>query len=401
VTAGEVVMPVKTRASYRPFQYLEPDTDYREFRLAKELERVPSRAYPLEPEQERRLASILEGAPLVSSHDHCIVMPDDMSEIHEYARERRSWTGYEGLAAAGVDVVLEAFLDGMGGWRWDDVVFDLGMRYSDIAHQDFVYRAETIADLERAKPSGRCALVSTLEAATPIEDDVDRVDVLYGLGVRVMGITYSESNALGTGLREERDGGLTDLGQAVVRRMNRLGMTIDVSHCSDRTSLDTIEMSERPILITHAGARRLWNTKRMKPDEVLRACAAKGGVIGVEAAPHTTLTEKNPRHSVESVMEHVAYCVELMGVDHVGLGPDTLFGDHVGLHKAFAAALSISRIQKGVTYTPVPYVEGMESPAEAMPNAARWLVAHGYPDTDTAKILGGNVLRVLRQTWAR
>jgi membrane dipeptidase len=394
-------MPSKTRAPYRPFEYLEAGADYREFALAKELDRVPSKPYSLDPEQAKRLARILETAPLVSSHDHCIVMPDDIGQIHEYARERRTWTGYAGLAAAGVDVVLEAFLDGMGGWRWDDVLFDLGMRYSDIAHQDFVYRAETAADLERAKPAGKCALVATLECATMIEDDIDRVDVLYGFGVRVMGVTYSESNGLGSGLREGRDGGLTDLGRATVRRMNKIGMTVDVSHCGDQTSLDTIEASEQPILITHAGARALWNTKRMKPDDVLMACAAKGGVIGIEAAPHTTLTLKHQLHSRESVMEHVAYCVELMGVDHVGLGPDTLFGDHVGLHKAFAAALSLSRIQQGVKYTPVTYVDGMESPAEAMPNAAQWLVAHGYKDTDVAKIVGGNVLRVLKATWAR
>lgn len=394
-------MPAKSRAPYRPFQYLEPGADYREFALAKELDRVPSKRYPLDSEQTKRLDAILATAPLVSSHDHCVVMPDDITEIHDYARERRTWMGYAGLAAAGVDVVLEAFLDGMGGWRWDDVLFDLGMRYSDIAHQDFAYRAETITDLERAEGSGKCAVVSSLECATMIEDDVDRVDVLYGFGVRVIGITYSESNGLGSGLREERDGGLTDLGRAAVVRMNKIGMTIDVSHCGDQTSLDTITASERPILITHAGARGLWNTKRMKPDEVLRACAAKGGVIGIEAAPHTTLTQKHPLHSIESVMEHVAYCVELMGVDHVGLGPDTLFGDHVGLHQAFAAALSISRIQQGVKYTPVPYVDGMESPAEAMPNAARWLVAHGYKDVDIAKILGGNVLRVLKESWAR
>src|SRR5207237_7159825 len=152
----------------------------------------------------------------------------------------------------------------MGGWRWDDVLFDLGMRYSDIAHQDFLYRAETKADLDRAKPAGKCALVSTLECATMIEDDVDRVDVLYGFGVRVMGITYSESNGLGSGLREERDGGLTDLGRATVRRMNKLGMTIDVSHCGDETSLETIETGERPILITQPCAHRMLESKRQK-----------------------------------------------------------------------------------------------------------------------------------------
>ena len=123
--------------------------------------------------------------------------------------------------------------------------------------------------------------------------------------------------------------------------MNKLGIAIDISHSGDQTSLDTIEASEKPIFITHAGARALWNTKRMKPDHVLKACADKGGVIGIEAAPHTTLTKKHPQHSIESFMQHFEYCANLLGIDHVAFGPDTLFGDHVALHHAFARQLSI------------------------------------------------------------
>jgi membrane dipeptidase len=227
------------------------------------------------------------------------------------------------------------------------------------------------------------------------------VDVLYGLGVRAMGITYSESNALGSGLKETGDGGLTQFGRRVVRRMNQLGMTIDTAHCGDRTAADAIEMSEKPTLISHVGARALWNTNRMMPDDVLRACGAKGGVIGVEAAPHTTLTHNHPLHSIESIMEHVEYIANLVGIDHVALGPDTLFGDHVGLHHAFASQLSISSAHAGPAYDEVEYVRGLENPAEVMPNVARWLVAHGYSDEDIAKVMGRNVLRVLEQTWAR
>lgn len=139
----------------------------------------------------------------------------------------------------------------------------------------------------------------------------------------------------------------------------------------------------------------------MKPDEVLDALAAKGGVIGIEAAPHTTLTKAHPSHSLESVMEHVAYCVERLGVDHVALGPDTLFGDHVGLHHVFAAQLSIGRVHEGVTFREVPYVAGMEDPGEAMRNAVKWMVKHAWSDDDVAKVAGGNVIRVLRETWAR
>ena len=392
---------------YRSFQYLRAGTDYREFRLAKDVGRVAEHDLGLSGEEAERAERLMAEDLIVSLHDHTAIAPEDPGELMEQRRSGRDATGYAGLARSGTDVFFENFMDGTAlitsrrGWKWDDIVFDLGMRFSDIAHQEMVYVATTVGDVLAAKASGRIAFVACLEAATAIENEVDRVDVLYGFGIRCMGITYSEANALGSGLREERDGGLTDLGREVVGRMNALGMTIDLAHVGDRTSLDTIELSDRPVLITHAGARTLWPTKRMKPDEVLRALAAKGGVIGIEAAPHTTITKKQPRHSIESVMEHVAYCVELLGIDHVGLGPDTLFGDHVGLHHVFADALSIGRITEGLEHPRVEYVAGMENPGEAMRNAVRWMVKHGWADADIAKVAGGNALRVLRETWAR
>ncbi|MGH2584625.1 MAG: dipeptidase, partial [Dehalococcoidia bacterium] len=198
---------------------------------------------------------------------------------------------------------------------------------------------------------------------------------------------------------EARDGGLTDLGRQAVRRMNQLGIAIDISHSGDQTSLDTIEVSEKPIFITHAGARALWNTRRMKPDEVLTACATKGGVIGIEAAPHTTLTERHRRHSIESVMEHFEYVAGLTGIDHVAFGPDTMFGDHVALHNLFARQLSIAQAHGEHDFERVEFVDGIENPAEAFPNIVRWLVTHGYSDEDIAKAIGGNIMRVLDEVW--
>ena len=400
-------MTRKRYDGYRSFQYLEAGTDYRAFALAKDVDRLPAYDDGLSEAQRQRVDVLMETHPVVSMHDHTAIAPEDPRELLEQRRQGRDWTGYAGLAASGTDVFFENFMDGTAlitskhGWKWDDIVFDLGMRFSDIAHQELVYVATTVEDVLAAKPSGRIAFVACLEAATAIENEVDRVDVLYGFGVRCMGITYSESNALGSGLREKHDGGLTDLGHAVVKRMNRLGMTIDLAHVGDRTSLDVIEASDRPVTITHAGARALWPTRRMKPDEVLRALAAKGGVIGIEAAPHTTISSLHPRHSLDSVMDHVEHCAELIGIDHVALGPDTLFGDHVGLHHAFADALSIGRIMEGVTYERVTHVEGMENPGEAMRNAVGWMVKRGWSDGDIAKVAGGNVIRVLRETWAR
>jgi membrane dipeptidase len=181
--------------------------------------------------------------------------------------------------------------------------------------------------------------------------------------------------------------------------MNQLGLAIDLSHSGDRTALDTIELSEKPVFITHAGARALWPSARLKPDDVIIACAQKGGVIGIEAAPHTTLTAKHARHSLASIMEHFEYCVDLVGIDHVTFGPDTLFGDHVGLHHAFAGQLSIAQSREGTSFEEVPYVDGIENPGEGFLNCARWMVSHGYGDGDIAKALGGNTLRVLREVW--
>src|SRR5262249_16429473 len=141
------------------------------------------------------------------------------------------------------------------------------------------------------------------------------------------------------------------------------------------------------------------NTNRLKPDNILKACAAKGGVIGIEAAPHTTLTEKNKTHTIESYMEHFEYVANLVGIDHVAFGPDTLFGDHVGLHHAFADALSIKAAHGKASFQEVESVKGIESPAEAFPNIVRWLVKHNYSDVDIAKVMGGNVMRVLEAVW--
>lgn len=400
-------MKIKPYNGYQSFQYLQPETDYKPFKLAKQVGRVEPYVYPVSEAQEAEVQRLLEAELVFSLHDHTFVMPEDPNLIFEYNRLGRNWTGYEGLSVSGLDVVVENFMDGTAmitsraGWKWTDVIHDIGIRFSDFAHQDLVCVAGTVEDIYRAKRENKIALIPCLEAATPIENELDRVDVLYGLGIRIMGITYSESNALGSGLREANDGGLTQFGRQVVRRMNRLGMTIDTSHCGDKTTLDTIEASEKPTFITHVGARGLWNTSRLKTDDALRACAAKGGVIGIEAAPHTTLTARHPRHSIESYMEHFEYIANLVGIDHVAFGPDTLFGDHVGLHHAFAAALSIGSIMKGMQFEEVPYVKGLENPAEVFPNVTRWLVAHGYKREEIAKVLGLNALRVLKETWAR
>ena len=270
-----------------------------------------------------------------------------------------------------------------GGWKWDDVLHDFGMRLCDLAHQDFVVHCLRTADLRRAHADERVAWVASMEGAAMIENELDRIDLLFGFGLRALGITYSEANALGSGLKEPRDGGLTVFGRQAVERMNRVGLLIDCSHCGDQTTLDTIEASEQPIVLSHIGARELWDSNRLAPDDVLVACAEKGGVIGIEAAPHTTLSPQHPRHSIESFMDHFEHVRALVGIDHVAFGPDTVFGDHVGLHRVYAANLSLKESraapgQRSAEFERVEYVRGLENPTEGSKNIVRWLVAHGY-----------------------
>lgn len=398
-------MQKKNYQGYKSFEYLEPGTDYKPYRLSKEFDRVEPFALPLEPAQEERVKRLFEENLVISLHDHCFVAPEDLNEFMDFRRQGRDWTGYEGLSRSGLDAVFDNLMNGTamitsrGGWKWEDIIFDLGMRLSDIAHQDMVILGLTTDDIVRAKQNGQIAFIVSLEGAAMIENELDRIDILYGLGVRCLGIAYSEGNALGAGLREPRDGGLTQFGRDAVRRMNKLGIAIDISHSGDQTSLDTIEVSEKPIFITHSGARGLWNSRRLKPDDIIKACAEKGGVIGIEAAPHTTITEKNLRHSLESFMEHFEYCANLVGIEHVAFGPDVLYGDHVGLHHALSEALSIKQSRSAVPYPEVAYVEGLENPTEAFPNIVRWLVKHGYSDEDIAKVIGGNIMRLLKEVW--
>lgn len=391
------------QAGYRAYGYLDPPLQL-PFPLAPELGRVPPYDGGLTPAEQERAARLLRENLAISLHDHPVRFPADMRDTPAYNRTGRQHTAYAGLAASGLDVVFDNLMDGTAcvtgraPWRWDDVVIDLGMRQADLAHQDRVVVVRTVAEIERVHAEGRVGLVLGLEAATPIENELDRLDVLHGLGLRQIGIAYSDSNALGSGLAEPRDGGLTSLGRRAVRRMNQLGLAVDVSHSSAQTALDVCAVSTAPVLLTHGGARAVWDIPRMMPDEVLRAVAGTGGVIGISAAPHTTVSRAHPRHSIASVMDHASYVADLVGVEHLGFGPDTLYGDHVGLHTVFADLLG-SAASGAPPHERVPYVDGLENPTECFANITGWLVQHGWSDDDVRLVLGANVLRALRETW--
>ena len=403
---------MRQRSAYKgyvSYSYLEPGVDYKEIEWAQ-WDWAGRHIIELSDEEEARLAELLAASPYVSLHDHPTYYPKDMSTIDNiYAsmRQGRAVTSYEALALSNIDCVFDNMMDGVniisspGGWKWIDIVHDLGMRLCDIAHQDFLVQCKRVEDIAAAKAAGRIAWVPAVEGAACIENEVDRIDILYGLGVRQLGVTYSESNALGNGLKETSDGGLTAFGHECVERMNKVGMLIDVSHCGPKTAYEAVTASRKPIIMSHCGAKGVWNIRRMATDELIKAVADGGGVLGIEAAPHTTMSKTNMTHDIDSVMEHFQYVVDLVGIDHVGFGVDGMYGDHVGLHHAFAKALSTGETHgTELPYQEVPYVKYLENPTEASWNIPRWLIKHGYSDEDIAKVIGGNAIRVLSEVWA-
>ena len=181
----------KKYLGYKSFDYLEKDVDYKVFKLAKEINRVEPYLIPLATSEEERVNRIVAENPVISLHEHPWLLPEDITELPDYCKHGRTATAFEALSQSCLDCVFDNLIDGLGGttspsgWKWNDVLHDLGIRLSDLAHQDFVIIATRVDDILRAHQEGKVAFVLCLEGAMPIENELGRIDVLYGLGVRI------------------------------------------------------------------------------------------------------------------------------------------------------------------------------------------------------------------------
>jgi membrane dipeptidase len=395
--------PAAKPDDYQSFPYLRRGVDFPAVELADPSTR---RSRFAAGSDDDRIDRLLADNVTISFHDHPQLLPADFADTPAFLRAKHEFTAFTELRRAGLTAVFDNWFGVIGstrrtGWKWDDLITTLGLRLADLAHQDGVVVARTVGDILGAQRDGHVAFVMGTESAGMIENELDRIDVLYGLGIRQMGLVYAEANTLGSGQKEQLDGGLTAFGRRAVERMNAVGMLIDVSHASDRTSLDAIEASAKPVAITHAGARAVWPIARMKPDEVLKACAERGGVLGIEAAPHTTVSYDHRAQSIESVMDHFTHAAEVMGIEHVAFGPDTLYGDHAAFQKAISEVIGSSTVFDAgdLEWERVSHVDGLENPTENFRNIAGWLVEHGYRDDEITAVLGGNILRLLGEVW--
>jgi len=409
----------KKYSGYKAYQYLEPGRDYKEFKLRKAV--VPEWEYkvPLSKKEEERFEAFVVENIIVDLHEHPCQYPEDLNQSPDLPHEGRQFMAHEALSVSGLDVVFDNMLDGRctintkHGWDWMSTLHDLGMRLCDIAHQDFVIHCKRVSDIYDAFKQGKLAWIAALESATCCENEVDRIDVLFGLGVRSMGICYSENNLLGGGMGEMNlDVGLSDFGYDCVVRMNKLGMLIDIGHTNDRTAIETIESSKKPIYDSHSGPGAIADG-HTNGDEVLKALAEHDGLVGIGGAGYGLKTAKHPVGSIESYGECLEYCINLMGIDRVGCGPDSLYGDHQAHYAAFARRSKIDgyghyerpgkkrrpgRFPKPADVVDPGYVRGVENPNEFV-NIARWMIKHGYSDEEMAKVMGKNALKLLERVW--
>lgn len=362
--------------------------------VVKEVGRVPPMIVPLDGAQERRFQRLMEEVVMIDLHEHPMVLPEDLGRFLEYLRVGNYKWGYEaakhgGWTAIATANVFRGFLRTADASfiAFEDLVEEVSMMLADMhLHKDIVVKVTNSNEIESAKQQGKVGFFPSVEHLA-IGNDLSRIDTLHALGVRLAGITYSRRCPVGDGLAEENDGGLSGFGREVVRKMNDIGMVIDVSHASFKTAMEAIERSAAPILYSHNAAYTLRPNRRTRRDEELLACAKKGGLIAITAVPNSL--SDDPKQDINCVLDHYDYMVRLVGVDHVGIGTDTLIGDHVGFHEKAMGRDPRAR-------PPAPYLNGLESPSEGK-NIVRGLVARGYSDGDVKKIAGGNALALFRR----
>jgi membrane dipeptidase len=361
--------------------------------LAKEIDRVPSVTVPLDSGQERRYQRLMDEIIMVDVHQHPMVLPDNLGQFTEYLRSNNYRWGYQAVKTGGWTAVATAnFFRGLVNTpelsfvAFQDVLTEVGLMLADVSQQRDVLKVTSAHEIESARQQGKVGFFPTLEYLA-IGNELNRVDVLYSMGIRLAGLTYNRKNYIGDGLYERNDGGLSEFGIAVVRRMNDLGMAIDLSHASFQTAMDAIQFSQAPVAFSHNAAYTLRPTQRCRKDEELLACARKGGLIAITAVPNSL--SDDPEQDIECVLEHYDYMVKLVGVDQVAIGTDTTIGDHVDFHRKIMG-------RNGPGQLPAPYLNGLESPADGK-NIIRGPINQGYSDADIKKIAGGNALSFFRR----
>jgi len=290
--------------------------------------------------------------------------------------------------AAGVDIV--GLNVGDADFPYDGVIALIDDVTRHIANhpQDYLL-VRTVEDVAEAKRSGRLGVFLNLEGLYCIGERVDRIEQLARLGVRWTALVYNRANAVGYGVHDDADEGLTPVGRAAVRELERSGVIVCCSHTGYRTAADALEMAEKPMIFSHSNPRAVHDHPRNIPDELIRACAATGGVIGINGVG-IFLGENDI--GLETLRRHIDHVSELVGPAHVGLGLDYVF-DQDELDRELSAGADIWPAAFG-------YRPGIRFlPPEQLPALREMLLASGYSEAEVAGFMGANWRRVAAACW--
>ena len=263
---------------------------------------------------------------------------------------------------------------------------------------DLIFQGHSAADVTVARNTGRTAIFFGSQNPSCIEDDIGLVEILHTLGLRFMQLTYNNQSLLASGCYEGDDTGLTRMGREVVTEMNRVGLVVDMSHSGEKSTLEAIEHSSRPIAITHANPASWHPALRNKSDTVLRALGETGGMLGFSTYPHHL--KGGGECTLQDYADMIARTADLIGIDHVGIGTD-LCQDQPD---SVVEWMRVGRWTKSIDYG-----EGCADAAGFPPmpewfadnrdfgNIAAGLRAVGMTEADIAAVTGGNWLRFFAQ----
>ena len=285
---------------------------------------------------------------------------------------------------------------GVGGPNAYDEALEFISAWSGFAgrNSDVFSLVGVASDLDHAKSKHKIAVIMGLQNAEQFREAKD-VKAFYQLGLRCAQLTYNSQNLIGSGSTERIDGGISDYGIEVIKTMNEVGMLIDVSHSGDKTTLDAIELSPRPIAFTHSNCRALNNHPRLKTDEAIQKLARKGGVMGITGV-RNFVKDREPT-TVEDVVDHIDHVVKLVGIEHVGIGTDSdLMGyDHMqpDQYAKLKAAYKASYAFRDKIDT-----DGFNHPKKIY-DLTDALIRRGYSDSNIQAVLGGNFRRLLGESW--
>ena len=187
-------------------------------------------------------------------------------------------------------------------------------------NSDLIFLGKSYKDIEKAKLENKTAIFFGFQNCSPIENDINLVEKVHEHGCLFMQLTYNNQSLLATGCYEKNDSGVTNFGREAIKEMNRVGIVIDMSHSAEKSTLDAIEISEKPIAITHANPSFWYNVKRNKSNELLKILSESGGMLGLSLYPHHL--RDNTNCTLESFCEMTAKTAELMGVKNIGIGSD-------------------------------------------------------------------------------